>query len=108
MSGGFGDDTIYAGRGINTVMGGDGNDFLQGNGRSTRIFGGNGADNIRVAGRRTVIDAGADDDTIYAITASGTASVKCGPGRDTVIVSRFKGNRKRTKVARDCEVRRKG
>ena len=89
-------------------MGGDGNDFLQGNGASTRIFGGNGADNIRIAGRRTVIDAGGGDDTVYAITASGSATVKCGGGNDTVIVSRFKGNRKRTKVAADCETRKKG
>ena len=34
MSGGFGDDTLYAGRGSNNVMGGDGNDYLQGNGVS--------------------------------------------------------------------------
>ena len=55
-----------------------------------------------------MVDAGAGDDTVYAITASGTARIKCGPGSDTVIVSRFKGNRKRTKVAADCENRKKG
>ena len=109
MSGGFGDDTIYAGRGVNTVMGGDGNDFLQGNGVSTQIFGGNGADNIRIAG------AAHGGRRRRAATTPSTrsppaarASVKCGPGNDTVIVSRFKGNRKRTKVAADCEIRKKG
>jgi hypothetical protein len=34
--------------------------------------------------------------------------VSCGPGEDTVIVSRFKGNRARVKVAADCENRKRG
>ena len=34
--------------------------------------------------------------------------MKCGPGNDTVIVSRFKGNAKRVKVAKDCEKKKKG
>jgi Ca2+-binding RTX toxin-like protein len=108
MSGGFGDDTIYAGRGKNTVMGGDGNDYLQGNGVSTQIFGGNGNDQIRLAGKRTVVDAGAGDDLITAITSSGSGTVKCGAGNDTVMVSRFKGNARRVKVAKDCEHKKKG
>ena len=45
---------------------------------------------------------------ITAITASGKGSVKCGPGNDLVVVSRFKGNAKRVKVAGDCETRKKG
>ena len=58
---------------------------------------------IRLAGKRTVIDAGAGDDLIVAITSSGSGSVKCGAGKDTVTVSRFKGNARRVKVAKDCE-----
>ena len=91
-------------------MGGDGNDFLQGTiGTATRIFGGNGADNIRVAGRRT------RRSTPAPATTRSTRSRPAAPrpssaarGNDTVIVSRFKGNRKRTKVAADCESRKKG
>ncbi len=84
-------------------MGGDGNDYLQGNGVSTQIFGGNGNDQIRLAGKRTTVDAGPGDDLITAITSSGSGTVKCGPGNDTVMVSRFKGNAKRVKIAKDCE-----
>ena len=51
----------------------------------------------------TTIDAGPGDDTIEAVTASGRGTVKCGAGDDTVAVSRFPGNRKRVKVAKDCE-----
>jgi Ca2+-binding RTX toxin-like protein len=108
ISGGAGDDTIYSGRGINTVLGGDGNDFLQGNGVASNLSGGNGNDTIRLAGRRTVIDAGPGDDLITAITASGSGTVKCGPGNDTVNVSRFKGNARRVKIAADCETKIKG
>ena len=75
--------------------------------RSPTLIGGNGADNIRVAGRSTTVDGGAGDDTITAITASGRARVKCGPGNDTVVVSRFPGNRQRVKVAGDCESARR-
>ena len=51
ISGGAGDDTIYSGRGTNTVLGGDGNDYLQGNGVASRLDGGNGNDTIRLAGQ---------------------------------------------------------
>ncbi len=95
ISGGAGDDTIYAGRGMNTVLGGEGNDYLQGNGVSSRLDGGNGNDTLRLAGKRTRIDGGPGDDLITAITASGSGTVSCGPGNDTVNVSRFKGNAKR-------------
>ena len=108
LSGGAGDDTIYSGRGTNTVLGGDGNDYLQGNGVSSRLVGGNGNDTLRLAGKRTRIDGGPGDDLITAITASGSGTVKCGPGNDTVNVSRFKGNARRVKVAKDCEIKIKG
>ncbi|HEY6890337.1 MAG TPA: hypothetical protein VI300_21210, partial [Solirubrobacter sp.] len=72
------------------------------------LNGGPGADTIRVAGRNTSVDGGDGDDTITAIIASGRASVKCGPGNDTVVISRFKGNRKRVSVAKDCEKKVQG
>jgi Ca2+-binding RTX toxin-like protein len=108
LSGGAGDDTIYAGRGTTTALGGDGNDFMQGNGQRAVLSGGPGADTIRVAGKNTSADGGEGDDTITAIIASGRGSVKCGPGNDTVLVSRFAGNRKRVSVAADCEKKVKG
>jgi Ca2+-binding RTX toxin-like protein len=109
VSGDAGDDTIYGGRGRNTLLGGDGNDFIQGNGVSTAVSGGNGNDNIRVtSGGTSKVDAGAGDDVVSAIIGRGSARIACGPGNDTVIVSRFKSNRKRTKVAGDCEHRQAG
>ena len=61
-----------------------------------------------VGGERLGIDAGAGDDVVSAIIGRGSARIACGPGNDTVIVSRFKSNRKRTKVAGDCEHRQTG
>jgi hypothetical protein len=56
----------------------------------------------------TRVDAGRGSDTVVAIIGTGRARVSCGPGRDSVIVSRFAGNRRRVTVARDCEMRRRG
>ena len=95
------------------IFGQGGNDTItlnEANGAlpAAQIFGGNGNDQIRVAGKRTTVDAGPGDDLITAITSSGSGTVKCGPGNDTVMVSRFKGNAKRVKVAKDCEKKKKG
>ena len=43
-----------------------------------------------------------------AIIASGRARVSCGAGNDTVLVSRFAGNRRLVTVAGDCESKKKG
>jgi len=108
LSGGAGDDTLYSGRGTNTVLGGEGNDYLQANGVASRLDGGNGNDTFRLAGKRTRIYGGPGDDLITAITSSGSGTVSCGPGNDTVNVSRFKGNARRVKISKDCEIKIKG
>jgi len=42
------------------------------------------------------------------VISNGHATIKCGPGKDTVLVSKFTGNRRRVSVAKDCEIRKKG
>ena len=70
------------------------------------ISGGAGDDTIKVtSGANTTVDAGDGNDTITAIIARGKATVKCGPGVDTVIESEWPGNRKLVKIASDCEKR---
>ena len=54
------------------------------------------------------MDAGPGDDVITAVISAGHATIKCGAGRDTVVMSKFAGNRRRVSVAKDCEVRKKG
>ena len=46
-------------------------------------------------------------EAVIAIIGTGRARVSCGPGRDSVVVSRFASNRRRVTVARDCEMRRR-
>jgi hypothetical protein len=55
------------------------------------------------SGAKTTVDAGAGNDTVTAIIARGKATVHCGPGVDTVIESRWPGNRKLVKISGDCE-----
>jgi hypothetical protein len=41
------------------------------------------------------------------VSLRGRATVSCGPGDDTVMVSRWPANRKRVKLAGDCEHEKK-
>jgi Ca2+-binding RTX toxin-like protein len=108
VDGGAGNDTLNGGNGNDVLLGGDGNDFVQGGGLRSLINGGNGDDTIRVtSGGRTDVDGGAGDDTITAVIGRGSATIHCGPGIDTVVESQYKGNRRRVKIAGDCEHRKR-
>ncbi len=75
---------------------------------SPSIRGGNGNDTIKVtSGAKTNVDAGPGDDLVTAIIARGRATVSCGDGVDTVIESRWPGNRKLVKISSDCEKRKR-
>jgi Ca2+-binding RTX toxin-like protein len=78
LRGGTGADYLGGGSGPDTVYGGPGDDDLNGNSGRDRIFGGRGNDGI---------GAGSGNDRID-VHGGGSDLVDCGPGRDTVYVSR--------------------
>jgi Ca2+-binding RTX toxin-like protein len=69
---------------------------------SNTILGGAGNDSIRVLAGSTNVDGGPGNDTVAAIIGGGRARVECGEGDDTVVVSRFAGNRRRVSTS-GCE-----
>jgi Ca2+-binding RTX toxin-like protein len=87
---GPGADTVYGGRGRNTITGGPGDDYLQGGQGRNTIDGGDGDDEIRLrTATRNVVHAGGGDDVVYALN-SDRAAVDCGRGHDTVYVGRLR------------------
>jgi Ca2+-binding RTX toxin-like protein len=73
------------------------------------IDGGPGNDRIKAtSGAVSTVQGGDGDDTITAIIMRGKAEIHCGPGVDTVVESAYAGNRKRVKIAGDCEKRKRG
>jgi hypothetical protein len=94
----------------NVLRGGKGNDLLRGLGGNDRLYGGLGADrllggsgNDRLEGHkgRDLLDGGAGRDTIVA-RDKAVDTIRCGAGRDVVTADRD------DKVAKDCEVVRRG
>jgi hypothetical protein len=77
-----------------------GNDRLNGRGGNDRLFGGAGHDSLTGGAGVDLLDAGTGNDRISA--RDGTRdTVRCGPGRDTVVADR------RDSVSRDCETVRR-
>ena len=116
LFGGPGGDYLFGGLGNDRLAGAAGNDQLHGESGSDRITGGSGIDVLEGGGGgdrlsdssgRDNFLGGPGNDTIDARDANRFGrslpdSVRCGPGRDTVLVDR------RDRVARDCErVRRR-
>ena len=106
LYGGSGDDTLYGGRGTNTIDGRRRQRLPPGQRRPTPIFGGNGNDtHPRSPGQRDTRSTPAPATTRSPRSPPAAAArVTCGPGDDTVIVSRFTGNA----AAGRCEVAKKG
>ena len=79
LSGGLGDDRIYAGTG--TADGGEGNDIIEATGMAT-IRGGSGADRITGSFLDDLIDGGTGDDSIDG--SFGNDSIQGGAGNDRI------------------------
>ena len=93
LSGGSGDDTLYAGRGTQHGPGRRRQRLPAGQRRLHRLYGGNGNDTIRLAAAAAARRRRRRRATtlITAITASGSGTVSCGPGNDTVTVVTLQG-----------------
>jgi hypothetical protein len=78
LSGGAGRDCIWGGPGVDYVSGDEGGDWLSG---------GRGRDRIEPGRGRDQVAAGRGRDVVFA-ARGGVDLVNCGPGRDTVRLSR--------------------
>lgn len=96
--GGYGLDTIYGGPGDDSldganaedkVYGDDGNDVLHGGGGSDLLSGGAGDDRIYPDSSADRVEAGPGEDIVYYNTGQSPGPVSCGPGDDTLILSRY-------------------
>lgn len=95
-----GNDLVSGGSNKDSLFGGAGNDRIFGNGSDDRLYGGPGNDRIVAGDGRDFIDGGAGNDFIKS-RAESLDTIKCGPGKDTVIAGPL------DKVFSDCEVVRR-
>jgi len=94
-------ETIRGTTGPDTLRGLGGSDRLYGGLGADRLFGGSGNDRLEGGKGRDLLDAGPGRDTIHARDKQ-VDTVRCGVGRDVVVADR------NDKVAKDCEVVRRG
>ena len=89
ITGGEGNDVIFAGQGFANVDAGSGNDYVFADGMLNTIIGGAGNDTILGSDGYAYIDAGGGDD---AIAADGSNNTILGGGGDDYIVSNAGSN----------------
>ncbi len=93
-------DVLRGGGGNDTLRGLGGHDRLFGGSGNDRLFGGNGNDRLDGGRGRDVLDGGRGNDLILA-RDKAVDTIRCGPGRDSVVADRA------DKVAKDCETVRR-
>lgn len=81
--GGLGHDTLYSGRGDDTLRGDSGNDIIESFFGNDLIWGGSGDDTIRASADNDTVYGGAGDDRIYA--TSGANRLSGGTGDDSIV-----------------------
>tara|TARA_R110002072_G_scaffold233795_2_gene391427 strand:+ start:21846 stop:29309 length:7464 start_codon:yes stop_codon:yes gene_type:complete len=82
LTGGTGDDLIFAGSGNDIVNGGAGNDLIAGNSGRDSLYGGTGNDTILGGRGRDNIDGGDNDDSLFG--GGGRDSIDGVDGADTI------------------------
>ena len=89
--GGLGHDTIYSGRGDDTLRGDSGNDIIESFFGNDLIWGGSGDDTIRASADNDTVYGGSGNDHIFATTGAnrlsggtGDDSIVGGTGNDTL------------------------